>query len=98
MTTRSWTRSLLARTSHPVRTAPGRYRPRLEAAEGRLAPATLTVTTISDAASHTGTSLRDAIAAALPGDTIKFQAGLSGAIDLNTSAAEGGQGTLTLSK
>src|SRR5262249_53752946 len=69
---------------------------RLEPLEDRVAPATLTVTTLSDAASHTGVSLRDAITSAHSGDTIQFQPGLTGAIDLST--AEGGQGKLTLSK
>jgi hypothetical protein len=84
-------------TSRPIRKAPARFRPAIEALEDRLAPAaTLTVSTIADSAVHSGTSLRDAIANANPGDTIQFQAGLSGAIDLSTS--ESGQGTLTLAK
>jgi CSLREA domain-containing protein len=72
-------------------------RPRVEQFEDRLAPSVnpLLVTTLSDASSQSNISLRDAIAAANPGDTIQFQAGLSGTIDLSTS--EGGQGTLTLS-
>jgi uncharacterized protein YjdB len=54
--------------------------------------ATFTVTTLSDAPSHAGTSLRDAIAAASSGaDTITFQPGLRGPITLE-------QGTLTLGK
>jgi hypothetical protein len=105
MATRSWLRRLFAPTTRTVRhgglttrrsPTPPRCRPRLEALEDRLAPAILTVTTLSDAASHIGTSLRDALAAAAAGDTVQFQAGLSGAIDLSTS--EKGQGTLTLSK
>jgi hypothetical protein len=68
----------------------------VEQFEDRLAPAIVTVTTLSDAPAHTGTSLRDAITASNPGGTIQFQAGLKGAIDLNTT--QGGQGGLTLSK
>jgi uncharacterized delta-60 repeat protein/CSLREA domain-containing protein len=71
-------------------------RPRMELLEDRLAPAIITVTTVADTAGHAGTSLRDAITAAHAGDTIQFQSGLSGAIDLSTS--EGGHGGLTLSK
>lgn len=66
----------------------------LEALETRCVPSTITVTTLSDAASHTGTSLRDAITEASFGDTITFQEGLSGTIDL--SPTDGGQGTLTI--
>jgi len=54
------------------------------------------VTTLADTSPHTGISLRDAIADALPGGYIEFQAGLAGPIDLST--ADGGQGTLTLSQ
>jgi hypothetical protein len=67
-------------------------RPRVEQFEDRLAPAIWTVTTLSDAG-QSG-SLRYAINNAGTGDTIQFQAGLNGAIDLSTS----GQGGLTLSK
>ena len=56
MTTRSWVRRLFSRTPGTVRQAPARFRPLLEALEDRLAPATLTVTTLSDATTHTGTS------------------------------------------
>src|SRR5262249_13774050 len=52
--------------------------------------------TLSDAASHSGTSLRDAIINASSGETIIFQSTLSGAINLSTSG--GGQGKLTISK
>jgi CSLREA domain-containing protein len=81
-----------------VRKARARFRPQLEVLEVRLAPAILTVNTTADETDHTDSvlSLREAIAAANPGDTIQFTAGLSGAIDLSTS--EGGQGTLTLTK
>ena len=40
--------------------------------EGRLAPAFLTVTTLSDAATHSGISLRDALASASKDGTIPF--------------------------
>ncbi len=102
---KNWLRGLLSRPEFSAaqqgrqpRRRSGRSlcRPRLEGLEDRLAPATLTVTTLSDATGHSGTSLRDAIAAANSGDTIQFQTGLNGAIDLST--AENGQGVLTLSK
>jgi hypothetical protein len=63
---------------------PGRGRLRLEVLEDRCAPATLTVTTASDQATHTGTSLRDAVATANgdanggQSDTIIFATGLNG--------------------
>jgi hypothetical protein len=41
MTSRTWIRRLLPRTPHAIREAPAQSRPHLEAAEGRLAPATL---------------------------------------------------------
>jgi hypothetical protein len=68
------------RTSHKTRTGlryERRTRLNLELLEDRLAPAIVTVTTLSDAPYHIGTSLRDAIAAANPGDTIQFQGGLN---------------------
>jgi hypothetical protein len=46
-----------------------RFRPRLEALEGRDLPSTLTVTYSGD---FGGASLRNEIAAAQPGDTITF--------------------------
>jgi hypothetical protein len=58
-------------------------RPRLEALEDRLVPATLNVTDTSDLLSDTG-SLRYQLAMAQPGDTIQFAANLSGqTISLN---------------
>src|SRR5262245_47861435 len=79
-------------------------KPRLETLEGRLVPATLTVT--SDADSGAG-SLRAAIAAASSGDVIKFAHSLdhgtitltSGELALNKSLdIEGpGAGKLTIS-
>ncbi len=56
----------------------------LEPLECRLAPATFTVTTRSDAPFHTGLSLRDAINAANsdPQSLIKFAPGLNGTITL----------------
>ncbi len=84
-----------SRRTSPVCKPPA-LRRMLETLEDRTAPAVVTVTTLSEAPAHTGTSLRDAISAANPGDTIQFQAGLSGAIDLST--AEGGQGGLALTK
>src|SRR5689334_12587686 len=64
---------------HPQRN----FRPCLEGLEARTVPTALHVTTVSDAVSHTGTSLRDAIAqantdaASGTSDTIDFS-GLSG--------------------
>ena len=75
MALRCWIRNLFARpVTRPIRKAPARCRPRLEALEDRLAPAAYHVTSLSDDGSA-GT-LRDAInqANANPGaDTIDFQ-------------------------
>ena len=49
------------------------------------------MTTLSDAPTHTGISLRDAIADASPEDTVNFQQGLSGTITLTS-------GPLTINK
>ncbi|MBV9123208.1 MAG: hypothetical protein JO112_07625, partial [Planctomycetes bacterium] len=84
------------RSSKPTRSRVLRPPLYLEMLEDRLSPAVLTVTTLSDAASHLGLSLRDALTAAGPGDIVQFQPGLNGAIDLNTS--QGGQGLLSLTK
>jgi hypothetical protein len=73
----SWLRSLLPRpVSRPIRKAPDRRRPRVEALEDRLVPAAYHVISLADDGSA-GT-LRDAItqANANPGpDTIDFQVG-----------------------
>src|SRR5262245_44486327 len=39
MTMRTWVRNLFSRTPRTIRKPPARYRPRVEALEGRLAPA-----------------------------------------------------------
>jgi CSLREA domain-containing protein len=59
---------------------PARYRPRIEVLEGRCLPSTLTVTTAADETNPNDgvLSLREAIAAASSGDTIKFASSLSG--------------------
>jgi hypothetical protein len=63
MTTRTWIRRLFARTPRTIRKAPARYRPRLEALEGRLAPAILTVNSTADNTTDTSVlTLREAIA------------------------------------
>ena len=80
MTTRTWIRNLFARTPRTIRKGPARFRPRLEALEDRLAPATFTVTDNSDSASDTG-SLRNAVDAANAAggsNTITFAAALAG--------------------
>jgi parallel beta-helix repeat protein len=64
MTTRSWIRRLFERKPRTIRKAPARYGPRLEALEGRLAPATLTVNSTQDDSTTvltTQLTLRDAI-------------------------------------
>ncbi|MCA9195597.1 MAG: hypothetical protein KDB03_27685, partial [Planctomycetales bacterium] len=67
-----------------------------ELLESRRVLATLTVTTLSDSAAHSGTSLRDAVNAASSGDNIQFVSTLSGAIDV--SPANGGQGVISINK
>jgi hypothetical protein len=61
MSTRSWIRKLFTRTPRTVRKAPSRIRPRLEALEDRLAPATLTVNSLSDDTAGAALTLRAAI-------------------------------------
>src|SRR5262245_24946021 len=61
MTTRTWIRRLFARTPRTVRKAPSRIRPRLEALEDRLAPATLTVNSLSDDTAGAALTMRAAI-------------------------------------
>jgi hypothetical protein len=89
------------RTSRKTRTGlrqERRTRLNLELLEDRLAPAIYMVNALTDTGAGTGLSgdLRYAINNARTGDTIQFQAGLTGTIDLST--AEGGQGTLALGK
>jgi hypothetical protein len=78
MTIRTWTRRLFARTPRTNRKEPARFRPRLEALEDRLAPATLTVTSAADPATPTPGTLRYALTTANTdanaghSDTIQF--------------------------
>jgi hypothetical protein len=83
-----------------------RFRPAVEQLEDRTVPSSLVVTTGSDATTHTGFSLRDAIAqantaaAAGTSDTITFDASLAGSTitlaqgQLGLSGA--GAGTITI--
>ena len=66
MFARTWIRRLFARTPHTRRPAPApaRFRPRLEALEGRLAPAVLTVNSTAD--NTTDTSAGRGLAVQLP--------------------------------
>jgi hypothetical protein len=74
----------MQRPRRKSRALPRRVHPSLEVLEGRIAPATLTVTNNSD--SGAAGSLRGEIAAAAPGDTIVFAPGLSGTtITLNSA-------------
>src|SRR5438874_6712634 len=66
------------------------FRPLVEELEARALLATLTVSTLSD--SGTG-SLRAQTAAAAAGDTIVFQSGLSGTIQMDS-----GQGEMVINK
>jgi hypothetical protein len=107
MTFRQWLRKVFGPRAQGLRASrrdksrlPSRYRfvPCVEPLEDRLAPATITVLTTGDGsgvftggANPTDTTLRGAIANASPGDTIQFQSGLAGTINLNT--AGGGIGT-----
>jgi hypothetical protein len=61
VTTRTWARRLFARSPRTIRKEPARFRPRLEALEDRLAPATLTVTSPADPATATPGTLRFAL-------------------------------------
>ena len=84
--------------------------PQLLQLEGRIVPATITVTTTSDAVGHTGISLRDAITTAngtSANDDIVFNTGVTGTIALTavlpniinaTTAINGGgtAGTVTI--
>jgi hypothetical protein len=70
---RTSTRPRLGRAQH--RPAAPRFRPRLEALEGRWLPSTLTVTSNMDSGPG---SLRAEIAAAKSGDTIVFASSLNG--------------------
>jgi hypothetical protein len=81
-----WLSSLFPRRGRaPARP---RRRPTLEALEGRLAPATLTVTSATDSGPGT---LRAELVAAAPGDTVVFDPGLAG----QTITLTGGPLTLT---
>jgi hypothetical protein len=71
----AWLRRLRGGFPTPKRPHTGRFRPRIEALEGRDVPSTLTVTSAAD--SGTG-SLRAQITAANPGDAINFAPGLDG--------------------
>ncbi len=110
-----WQRVVAAWTQAPPRgRRPARRRSALlqiEPLENRLVPSNLIVTTSSDALSHTGTSLRDALALANTdaatgvSDTITFASSLSGQTvtlvqgGLTLSASNGtttGTGTITI--
>ena len=110
MTMRSWLRNLFARSAaQPVRKARRGFRPCLEALEDRLAPATLTVGSLLDAAT-TGTpgvvTLREAVNAVNTGTANAdfTAANLSGVLGTGTdtivfdsSLFAGGSQTITLS-
>src|SRR5262245_30978657 len=99
MTMRSWIRQLFARPStRPLRKAPVRRRPHVEALEDRLAPAAYHVTSLLDDGSA-GT-LRAAInqANANPGaDTIDFAPGLTGTLRLTLGQLPSITDALTMS-
>src|SRR5262245_23889209 len=77
---------LFRRARRPARTtqatAPRPFVPRLEMLEGRDVPSTLTVVNLGDSGAG---SLRGQLAAAAPGDTIDFAAGLSGTVFLGSA-------------
>jgi hypothetical protein len=63
MFTRTWIHRLFARTPRTRRPEPARFRPRLEALEGRLAPAVLKVNSTADNTTDTSVlTLREALA------------------------------------
>jgi hypothetical protein len=95
MTTRSWIRTLFARTPRTARQAPARCRPTLEALESRYVPSTLVVTKTTDTGVAGDGSLRGEIAAAAAsGDTITFADSLAG----QTITLDAAKGQLELSK
>src|SRR5262245_26346287 len=67
--TMSWFSLLTGRNDQRRKYQPYRFRPQLEVLEGRALPSTLTVLNTLDSGPG---SLRDTIAAAASGDTIKF--------------------------
>ena len=76
---RSWIRNLFARSvTRPIRKAPRRARPVLEALEDRTLPSTLIVTSNLDTGVAGDGSLRGQIAAASSSDTINFDPSLAG--------------------
>src|SRR5947209_9334616 len=82
MTRLSWIRNAFARrATRPIRKAPPRSRPALEALEDRCVPSTLTVTSSADdvTVNHT---LRYAVAHAQSGDTILLTAAIQAPIVL----------------
>ena len=99
MTSRSWVRTLYARTPRTTRMAPARFRPRLEALEGRLAPATLTVTSTADAlhydASHVVAADLGTTTHLAAGNTSDTTVTLRDAI--NAANNTGGSNTIVLS-
>lgn len=87
-------------TKHRLAPFPNRRRLKLEVLEDRLAPAIITVTTLSDALVHTGVSLRDAIQAANTDTSVHGSTAGSGSDTIifakNLTAA--GPATITLAR
>src|SRR5262249_44334456 len=103
MTTRSWVRNLFAR---PVRPGTARPRPRarlsLEALEGRLAPAVITVTSLADGtltglAGDGKVSLREAVQAANTDKSVDGSAAGGGADTIVFDSSLAGK-TITLTQ
>jgi Bacterial Ig-like domain (group 3)/Right handed beta helix region len=93
-------RNLASSNNHQRKSHRVRVRLRFEVLEDRLAPAVYTVNAITDTGTGTGLTgdLRYCINQSNSDsgpDTIQFQPGQEGVIDLSTT--EGGQGTLTIS-
>jgi hypothetical protein len=81
-------RSARKQTTRPsLRSGGRRFLPRIETLEDRTALSTLTVTNLNDTGVAGDGSLRGQIAAAAPGDTVNFAAGLSGTIGLSGDLA-----------
>src|SRR5262245_33985791 len=87
MTVRSWIRRLFARTPHPIRKAPARFRPRLEALEDRVTP-TAMVDVTGTLLTFTGATASSSYS--LTGTATKYTFNSSEGIEVDAGAAAAG--------